>query len=192
MHPFEIPEIIWYDGPNDPLWPCSLLLSPGAIRTIIDKKVSSYECADIIKESIRILGRYIIFEYRYRDFIAVVIFDRKNDIYNSEFLTSSTNTVELLLYDHFVYMIVFSDETNTIYQPDTGVHSIINFDDSCPEYLRKDVLTYYLKLWRRLPHGSKRAYNPILMEYPKRLYPEDPKKMKINDGFKDLVVITEE
>lgn len=163
---------VLYDGSQDPVYPNTLFVtdrywSHDNVKrkmyisqvTIYDKLIVIYHVVDFHKEH----------KPMSRTSEIIVIHKQSGVMGHIMELGGPKDSMPLqktFMYDHFLFILYIFKEHVKCYQHETGV--ITKF---VAKYSKKEfdlnALTLFMRAWSRLPFGSKRTYDPTLLEHPK-------------------------
>lgn len=165
-------EKVLYDGSQDSLSPNDIIVTESywiqngekhhsyiTQVNIYAKVIVIYSITDFRANFTRLIGLWIVSK--------TLEFDKK---YHYRITFGSIDDLlmqECFMYDRFIFVITSQGHRLFCEQPDTITNTRITTDIYNKKEFKEQSLRLFIKSWRRMPFGSKRTYDPTLLECPK-------------------------
>lgn len=90
----------------------------------------------------------------------------KSHVYDLYGPKDDTPLQQTFMYDHFLFVLYMIGDRIKCCQYNTGATTEFVANYSKKEFIL-NALTLFIRSWRRLPFGSKRTFDPDLLDYPR-------------------------
>lgn len=113
-----------------------------------------------------------------------------SNIHNFRILDPETVPYHFM-YDRFLFIVQKTFNVITCYQPDTKIETCISIPQGMThKEFELNSLCVFIKLWHQLPFGSKRAYDPQLMEWPEIICSSPKEVIPVScKSYYDLLIV---
>lgn len=193
---------ILYDGSLDTLFPNNIIVTTEQMtkNKIIQikaqiSKVEIYDHFILVYSSYNRSGLSTLFGPCLHKFVDVNIVSKTTVGHDCGhyILIDANQTIEQqsFLYDHFLFVIeVFNDKLKC-YQPDTNIFTSCNITETDRKEFAANSLNLFVKIWHKMPFGSKRTFDPALLRDSKTIFAADTPvpTRSYNIRYSDLIVV---
>lgn len=159
-----------YDGTLDNNMPNNIKVTSKTFERNGNKTIFGHMITSVL-----VFKKYIVIYFDYTSdqmsdsrVIRKIETDNETNTYEISY-KDTTNVFDPLffIYDHILFVLCIADNIMHIIQPDTNARTKTTIvRDHSYKTFKENSLTTFLNMYKRLPYGHNRQYDPKLMEWP--------------------------
>lgn len=164
-----------YDGTLDNNMPNNIKVTSKTFERNGNKTIFGHMITSVL-----VFKKYIVIYFDYTSdrmsdsrVIRKIEADNETNTYEISY-KDTTNVFDPLffIYDHILFVLCIADNIMHIIQPDTNARTKMTIvRDFDYKTFKENALTTFLNMYKRLPYGRNRQYDPKLMEWPVAICP---------------------